>query len=113
MLEVCQKTPRGEVMSDNEVSKHELMQTAVAVIASSVAARSIEDMDERIRQYGHDFSFLLGEMEVRDLVRITSLLADINGFLVESLAYSRDIAPEDMMQYLALKMLDTEIKEED
>lgn len=116
MLEVCQKTTRGEPMSDEQfegATKQELMQTAIAVIASSVAARSIEDMDERIKQFGSDFSFLVGETSIRDLVRMTSLLADINGFLVESLAHSKDVEPEEMMQFLALKMLETEIQEED
>jgi len=115
MLEVCQKTPRGEVMTDQEPpkTKQELMQTAVGVIASSVAARSIDNMDSRIQQYGHDFDLLVSDMTVRDLVRMTSLLADINGFMVDMLARQWETSPEEVMQKLALKLLDTQVTEDE
>lgn len=82
-----------------------LREIAVATVTSAVNARAAETIEERIEQYGDDFSILLEGMTHEDLFRLTSLLADMSGFLVGLIASSKDIAPEVAMQFIAQQML--------
>lgn len=84
-----------------------LQEIAIATVTSAVNARAQETMEERVRQYGDDFSILLDGMTGEDLFKLTSLLADLSGFLVGIIAQTRDVSPEVAMQFIAQQMMKT------
>ena len=87
------------------VDTESLREVAVATVTSAVSARALESMEARIKQYGDDFSILLEDMTGDDLYRLTSLLADMSGFLVGLVAHTKEVSPEVVMRYIAQQML--------
>lgn len=93
-------------------SAQDIREIAVAAITSALHARQQDTNEKRIQQFGHDFAMLLGEQILAsDLFRLSSLLADMNGFLVELLAKKYETDPTELMQYMAIQMLDIGITE--
>lgn len=85
---------------------------AVAAVTSALYARQQSTNEERVQQFGHDFTMLLGdEILASDLFRLSSLLADMNGYFVELLAQRFDTDPTELMQYMAIQMMDIGITE--
>lgn len=94
-------------------TSQELKETAVAVVTAALNARSCETVEARIDQYSHDFTMLLDDITGEELFRLTSLLADMNSFLLETLSHYLEIDRDVVMRYFAQNLTSAETTETD
>lgn len=94
-----------------DISPQELKEIAVATVTAALNARSCETLEDRIDQYGHDFTMLLDDVPAEGLYRLSSLLADMNSFLVEILSRYLEIDKDVVMEQLAQNLTSSGITE--
>ncbi len=91
------------------MTPQEVKELVIASVTSALSAREVEPPSARLKQFSEDFVMIMDGIDSGDLFKISSLMADFAGFLVDSLARSMDADVDELMHYLATQMLNTKI----